>query len=279
MNTKEIEILQIDAFSSRAFSGNPAGVCILNDDDPILSAPEGDLGVWMQSVAMEMNLSETAFLIRENEGFRLRWFTPTLEVDLCGHATLAAAHFLYSKDLVKRDTEIKFYSRSGVLSATQSEGWIWLDFPAEPAVETPQVMGLSEILEIPILYAGKNRMDYIFEIESEETLRVLKPDLRLLEGLDARGVIITARAKSESEGYDFVSRFFAPRAGIVEDPVTGSAHCCLAPHWAHRLKRQELTGYQASRRGGIVRVKNRGDRVILGGQALTVMKIHLLPLS
>ena len=250
-----IPILQIDAFTDKPFAGNPAAVCIL-------SKPR-DAG-WMQQVAAEMNLSETAFLHRGDNGFNLRWFTPAVEVDLCGHATLASAHALWETGRLHPEEEARFHTRSGLLTARRAGDWIELDFPAEPALRTVPPPELVTALGVNPIYIGKNRFDYIVELDSETTLRNLRPDFALLGAATDRGVIVTS--PSDSAEYDFVSRFFAPAVGIDEDPVTGSAHCCLAPFWSERLNEDELTAYQASRRGGVVRMSMSGDRVLLGGQ-------------
>ncbi|MDO8446553.1 MAG: PhzF family phenazine biosynthesis protein [Deltaproteobacteria bacterium] len=260
-----IPIFQVDAFTNRPFSGNPAAVCILSESKDEL---------WMQDVAKEMNLSETAFLKREGEGFNLRWFTPTVEVDLCGHATLASAHILWDEGYLRPDQQVKFYTRSGILTAERNGEWIALDFPSEPEEEADAPSELIKALGITPIYVGKNRFDYLVEVDSEETVRDLKPDFPYLAKVDTRGIIVTSR--SSAKGYDFVSRFFAPRVGINEDPVTGSAHCCLAPFWKSRLKKDEFTAYQASSRGGEVRVRVNKDRVYLCGQALTVLRGELV---
>jgi len=258
-------MIQVDSFTDRPFAGNPASVCLLD-------GPRDER--WMQSVANEMNLSETAFLIKRDDGFDLRWFTPEAEVDLCGHATLASAHVLWEEDILGKQETARFHTRSGLLSATRKEGWIEMDFPAElhkPAIAPP---ALTRALGATPVYTGKNRFDYLVELESEEVLRNLHPDFSLLKTIPARGVIVTA--PSDSKDYDFVSRFFAPAVGINEDPVTGSAHCCLGPYWQKRLKKDFFTAYQASRRGGIVRVNVKGARVMLSGQAVTILRGELL---
>jgi PhzF family phenazine biosynthesis protein len=260
-------IVQVDAFTDHAFAGNPAAVCLLD---------EARDERWMQNVAREMNLSETAFLVPRKDGYDLRWFTPEAEVDLCGHATLASAHVLWEEDILDKQETARFHTRSGLLSATRKEGWIEMDFPAElqkPAIAPP---ALTSALGTTPVYLGKNRFDYLVELESEEALRSLHPDIALLKTIPARGVIVTA--PTDSKDYDFVSRFFAPAVGINEDPVTGSAHCCLGPYWQKRLKKDIFTAYQASARGGIVRVTVQGDRVLLGGQAVTVLRGELLDL-
>jgi PhzF family phenazine biosynthesis protein len=260
-----IEIFQVDAFTDRPFSGNPAAVCIL---------PELREEAWMQDVAREMNLSETAFLLRRKDGFDLRWFTPAVEVDLCGHATLASAHILWETGELGDAQEGRFHTRSGLLRAVREGDWIQLDFPATPddAAEPPE--GLIRALGLSPPYVGRSRFDYLVEAASEEAVRNLSPDFTALRSVETRGVIVTSG--SDSPEYDFVSRFFAPGAGIDEDPVTGSAHCCLGPFWSRKLGKGELVGYQASARGGVVRVRMAGDRVLLGGKAVTVMRAELL---
>ena len=256
-----IPIAQVDAFADRPFAGNPAAVCIL-------SAPR-DEG-WMQRVAQEMNLSETAFLQPREDGFSLRWFTPTVEVELCGHGTLASAHLLWEMGYLGPDSQARFHTASGLLTARREEGWIELDFPVEPEQPADLPPGLAEALGVSPTYVGKNRFDYLVEIESEELLRGIKPDWALLAEVPCRGVIVTCQTAAGE--YDFVSRFFAPRSGIPEDPVTGSAHCCLGPFWAARLGKSGLVAYQASPRGGVVRVRVGESRVYLSGQAVTVIR-------
>lgn len=254
-------IYQVDSFASEPFKGNPAAVCIL---------PEPTNEAWMQNVAMEMNLSETAFLHPVDGGFSLRWFTPTTEVDLCGHATLASAHILWETGtLLSRETA-KFYTRSGLLTAVKNGDWIEMDFPAEKVEPSNPSDALLEALGVAPAFVGKNRMDYFVEVPGEELVRELQPDFSLLARLPARGVIVTSRSRSEE--YDFVSRCFYPAYGIPEDPVTGSAHCALAPYWAEKLGKQEMIGYQASGRGGFVRVKDLGERTLIAGQAVTVLR-------
>ncbi|MEO8430233.1 MAG: PhzF family phenazine biosynthesis protein [Acidobacteriota bacterium] len=267
-----VPLFHVDAFTERPFGGNPAAVCVLPDERP---------DAWMQSVAGEMNLSETAFLRRTGDVWPLRWFTPALEVDLCGHATLASAHVLWQAGYEKPDAPIVFETKSGRLTARRRDAAaaheIQLDFPAEPASPCEPPDGLLEALGIASpRFAGRNRFDFFFELPSESDVRALTPDFRRIVETagPARGVIVTAPASGR--GYDFVSRYFAPAYGIDEDPVTGSAHCCLGPHWAGRLGRTELTGYQASRRGGTVFVRVGGDRVSLGGQAVTIARGELL---
>jgi PhzF family phenazine biosynthesis protein len=221
-----------------------------------------------------MNLSETAFLHPVGDGFQLRWFTPVVEVDLCGHATLAAAHVLWEERHISSNQPARFQTRSGLLTAERRGDWIELDFPAEPAEIAPAPAALARSLGVPILNAGRNRFDALVEVESEETLRRLTPDFGRMAEVPVRGVIVTSRATTS--GYDFISRFFAPRLGIDEDPVCGSAHCCLGPYWGRRLGKTDLTGYQASPRGGVVRVRLAGPRVVLAGQAVTVLRGELV---
>jgi len=227
----------------------------------------------MQQVADEMNLSETAFLVKNAEGFELRWFTPKVEVDLCGHATLAPAHVLWHERMTNND-EIRFSTRSGILKAVREGDEILLDFPLKPEEPTEAPPGLLEALAVSAKYIGRNQFDYLVELESEAVLRGLAPDFRRLANVQARGVIVTSR--SADPRFDFVSRFFAPASGIDEDPVTGSSHCCLGDFWRKRLDKSEFLAYQASLRGGVVRVHVREDRAILGGKAVIVAKGQLL---
>ena len=261
-----LRIVQVDAFTDLAFRGNPAAVCIL---------PVARDESWMQDVAREMNLAETAFLHPENGDYRLRWFTPAVEVALCGHATLASAHVLWEEGSLPAEREARFQTKSGLLTARRAGDWIELDFPATPAAPALAPAGLAAALRVGTRWVGRSKFDYLVEVDSEETVRGLKPDLAALERVDARGIIVTSRATTP--GFDFVSRFFAPQSGVPEDPVTGSAHCALAPFWSERLNRLDLTGYQASARGGVVRVRVAGGRVVLGGQAVTVLQGELVP--
>ena len=262
-----VEIIQVDAFTSRPFPGNPAAVCILNEPPP---------DWWLQDVAREMNLSETAFLLArdEEEEYDLRWFTPTTEVELCGHATLASAHVLWEDGHLAPDKVARFHTRSGELTARRDEDWIELDFPAQPAEPTEEPDGLERALGVPVLSVHRSRTDLLVELSDEKSIRTLHPDMTHLALIDARGVIVTSPAISDR--FDFVSRFFAPRTGIPEDPVTGSAHGTLGPFWAQRTGQNTLMGYQVSDRGGTVRVTVEGERVRLGGQAITVMRGKLL---
>lgn len=259
--TSETRIYQVDAFTDRPFAGNPAAVCILSE-----TRDDG----WMQKVAREMNLSETAFLRKQEDGFLLRWFTPAVEVDLCGHATLASAHILWETGSLAPQEPARFHTRSGVLTAERKSGEIELDFPGSPDEPTTAPPELGQALGVIPRYVGRSLYDYLVEVDSEDTVRTLRPDLSLLKRLETRGVIVTAPA--DTSGIDFVSRFFAPAAGIDEDPVTGSAHCCLGPFWGRKLGKSEFVAYQASERGGILRVRLLGDRVLLCGKAVTVLR-------
>jgi PhzF family phenazine biosynthesis protein len=260
-----ITIHQVDAFTDRVFAGNPAGVCML--DHPVEAA-------WMQAVAREMNLSETAFLNPSLDGYQLRWFTPATEVDLCGHATLASAHVLWATGVLAADDVARFHTRSGPLAAVRRDGWIEMDFPSLPVTEADVPAGLAEALHVEPVRFGRSRDDVLVEVASEAAVRACTPDFSRLLTIPARGVIVTSRATMP--GFDFVSRFFAPAAGVYEDPVTGSAHCALAPYWAAQLGRDSFDAYQVSARGGVLRLRLRGDRVILCGQAVSVLRCELL---
>ena len=257
----------VDAFTDRPFGGNPAGVCLLERAWPS--------DRWLQQVGQEVNLAETAFLVRRAETeYDLRWFTPAVEVDLCGHATLGSAHALWEYDHAPRRT-LTFHTRSGPLTASPAgDGQIDLDFPVKPAKPCDPPPGLLDALGASAVAVGRNSFDYIVEVHSDAEVRALRPDLRRVAAIECRGVIVTAR--SADGAYDFVSRFFAPASGIDEDPVTGSAHCCLAEYWGQRLGKSDLVGYQASARGGVVRVARRGDRVGLIGRAVLVSRGELL---
>jgi PhzF family phenazine biosynthesis protein len=259
-----IAIYQVDAFTDKPFAGNPAAVCILSE-------PRTES--WMQNVAQEMNLSETAFLREQADGFGLRWFTPAVEVDLCGHATLASAHVLWETGMLSAQEQARFHTRSGLLTAERKGEEIELNFPATPEEPTEAPPGLGEALGVTFRYIGRSKFDYLVEVDSEQVVRSLAPDFALLRRLSIRGIMVTSVATSS--GYDFVSRFFAPGAGIDEDPVTGSAHCCLGPYWRARLGKEELVAYQASERGGVLRVRVAADRVYLGGRAVTVLRGEL----
>jgi predicted PhzF superfamily epimerase YddE/YHI9 len=260
-----LRIVHVDAFTARPFGGNPAAVCVL---------PEPREALWMQHVAAEMNLAETAFLCPRDDGFDLRWFTPAVEVDLCGHATLASAHVLWESGLLPPTEAARFHTRSGLLTAERRGEWIELDFPVTPEHEAAAPPGLVEGLGLTPLYVGKSPFDYLVEFDSEETVRSLRPDFGRLGTIAARGVIATGR--SDTPDSDFVSRFFGPAVGIDEDPVTGSSHCCLAPFWSRRLGKNAFIARQISKRGGVLKVQLEGDRVRLSGQAVTVLRSELL---
>ena len=260
-----LTLYQVDAFTDQPFRGNPAAVCLLEE--------ERDEG-WMQAVAAEMNLSETAFVRAIDGGFELRWFTPAIEVELCGHATLAAAHVLWEANKVARGRPIAFQTKSGLLRCSRRDALIELDFPATPVRDAQAPPDLLEALGVAGTYVGKSKFDKFLLVESEQTLRGLEPNFEKLRKVSMRGVIVTS--ESEDARFDFVSRYFAPSAGINEDPVTGSAHCSLGPFWGERLGKSEMTAYQASARGGVVQVRLNGDRVLLGGRAVTVFRGVLL---
>lgn len=254
-----IPIFQVDAFTSEPFKGNPAAVCLLKEKKP---------DSWMQQVALEMNLSETAFLLPEGNGWRLRWFTPAVEVDLCGHATLASAFVLIEQQLVSPGSIIHFYTRSGELTAQQKDGWINLDFPAffeKPYSHRDQLVEVLNILSNEVVQSGEN---VIVEAASAQEVRDLSPDFERLKQLPMHGLAVTAR--SDQPPFDFVSRYFAPWVGINEDPVTGSAHACLGPYWQQRLGKSKFRAFQASSRGGVVGVEVVSERVRISGQAVLV---------
>jgi predicted PhzF superfamily epimerase YddE/YHI9 len=257
---------QVDAFADSPFTGNPAAVFVLNE------FPGDD---FLLNVAREMNLSETAFLVRTGANeFDLRWFTPGGEVDLCGHATLGSAHVLFDSSAVS-GKGVKFNTRSGVLTVGRNQdGSMTMDFPAEPAVGRPRPANLETILGAPVSWYGENRMDALVQLAEPGWVRALDPDLSEIARMPVRGLIVTATG--DSPEYDFISRFFAPQLGVPEDPVTGSAHCALAPFWHQRLGRANLVAFQASARGGRVRMLHKDDRVLLSGKALTVLRGELL---
>ncbi|HEY8500945.1 MAG TPA: PhzF family phenazine biosynthesis protein [Clostridia bacterium] len=258
-----MKIYQVDAFTDKPFKGNPAAVCIL-DSEPQVK--------WMLDVANEMNLAETAFLVPKNNGYSLRWFTPESEIDLCGHATLASAHILWEKGYLEKEEEAVFSTKSGLLTAKYNYGWIELNFPATPEEKADVPPELTEALAVNLVYTGKNIFDYIIEVESEDEVKNIKPDFTKLMKVQMRGVIVTA----QSSEYDFVSRFFAPEIGIFEDPVTGSSHCCLGPYWKKKLGKDRFIAYQASKRGGVLKVQVSRERVLISGKAVTVMEGVLL---
>jgi PhzF family phenazine biosynthesis protein len=261
-----IKCWQVDAFTDRPFCGNSAAVCWLEQEAS---------KAWMQAVAAEMNLSETAFVQRNSDGYGLRWFTPQVEVSLCGHATLATAHALWSTGIHPQGDQIRFNTLSGILVCQQTTGVIEMDFPATPVQEVDPPAQLLTALGVTATYVGKTQFDHLVVVENAETVRALSPDFRQLKNVPTRGVIVTSR--SDESHYDFISRFFAPAAGIDEDPVTGSAHCCLGLFWSKVLDKTTMLAYQASVRGGTVQVRVQGDRVILGGQAVTIWQGELLP--
>jgi PhzF family phenazine biosynthesis protein len=262
--SKPLRYFIVDAFADRPFSGNPAAVV------PLESWLETDL---LQQIAMEMNLSETAFFIPDGDAYALRWFTPRVEVDLCGHATLASARALVALGKLGDSGATLFSTRSGILKIAVRGRQFELDFPVTPATPVAPPAGLVESLGAAPKYVGQSKFDFIVEVASEAALRALAPDFKRLAAVSCRGVIVTAR--SGVPEFDFVSRFFAPAVGIDEDPVTGSAHCCLASYWSQKLGKTKMVGYQASARGGVVHVELRGDRVILGGETVIVAEGEL----
>jgi PhzF family phenazine biosynthesis protein len=253
----------VDAFANRPFAGNPAAVCLL----PAPREPG-----WMQLVAREMNLSETAFLNRKNSSFDLRWFTPRTEVELCGHATLASAFTLWETGALRPEETARFHTLSGWLNCHRHGDWIEMDFPAKAAAPCPAPTGLGEALGAELLWVGKSGTDYLVEVADTRTLRALTPNFAALATLPVRGIIVTCAC--DSSEFDFQSRFFAPAAGVNEEPVTGSAHCTLGPHWQSKLGKSDFTAFQASERGGIVKVGVRGDRVLLLGRAVMMSKVE-----
>ena len=259
-------ITVVDAFTEKVFAGNPAAVCVLE-------TPRDD--TWMQNLAREMNLSETAFLVEQTDGWSLRWFTPTAEVELCGHATLASSHHLWESGRLSPESAVRFHTLSGILAAKKHGNWIEMDFPATPALPAVAPEVLIRALGVTPKSVGKTKFDFLVELQNEAAVRALSPDFQLLKKLSQRGCIVTAPA-SESGEFDFVSRYFAPAYGIDEDPVTGSAHCALGPYWADRFDTKELVGFQASARGGIVRMRIDGERVALSGRAVTVLQGELV---
>lgn len=258
-------IYQVDAFTHHPFQGNPAGVCILQSEED---------SAWMQAVAREMALSETAFLNPEGDGYHLRWFTPATEVKLCGHATLASAHILWETGTLKNGEVAYFYTLSGLLTAKRLDDWIEMDFPARQVQPIEIPSGLSHALGEMPLSVWQRENTWLVELADETSVRTLAPDFSALTRLPARAIIVTALASTS--GFDFVSRFFAPAIGINEDPVTGSAHCYLAPFWSKRLGKKVMVGSQVSARGGVVGVTDAGDRTLLRGQAVTTLVADLL---
>jgi predicted PhzF superfamily epimerase YddE/YHI9 len=260
-----IPLLHVDAFAHAPFRGNPAAVCLLDAARPT---------EWMQALAAELNLPATAFVHGQPAGFALRWFSPTAELSLCGHGTLASAYALWETGRLAPTAAARFATRSGVLSAVRRDGWVTIDLPAEVASAASAPVGLLDAVGVKARWIGRNRLDYVIEVDDEAAVRAAAPDLGALTAIDTRGVIVTARASTP--GFDFVSRFFAPRLGIPEDSVTGSAHCCLAPLWAARLGTPRVSGLQLSARGGVVRAEVAGDRVALSGQIIPVLRGELV---
>lgn len=253
----------VDAFASAPFSGNPAAVCLPR---------EAAEAAWMQAMAGEMNQAETAFVVPQGGDWALRWFTPTIEVDLCGHATLAAAHVLWSEGLLPRSSPARFHTRSGLLTATLQDQRIVLDFPAVamvPCVPPEGLIGALGVLPMSVFRAGA---DLVVEVQNAQTVETARPDLPQLATIPCRGIAVTAKGEVDC---DVISRFFAPAAGIPEDAVTGSLHCALGPYWSRRLRRSVLRCRQASARGGMLEVETRGERVHLAGTAVTVLAGHL----
>ena len=261
-----IQLFQVDAFTDTAFQGNPAAVCVL---------PAQRDETWMRSVAQEMNLSETAFVVPQNDGFSLRWFTPLTEIDLCGHATLASAHVLWESGVLEAGTPARFWTHSGLLIAEQTGDEIQLMFPLIEQTQADAPPGLLDALGTQAQYVGRAGNKYLLHLADESAVRQLTPDFPSLRQLPLRGVMVTAAADPTSP-HDFVSRYFAPWVGIDEDPVTGSAHCCLGPYWSNMLGKNELTAYQASARGGSLRLRISDDNVELIGRAVTVLTGNLL---
>jgi PhzF family phenazine biosynthesis protein len=260
-----MRLFTVDAFTGKPFSGNPAAICLA---DGVTDSS------WMQQLAAEMNLSETAFLSRRDDGYDLRWFTPGVEVDLCGHATLASAHVLWEEGLADASEPITFHTRSGQLTCRHAAaGRIEMDFPARPVTEATPPPGFLEALGADPKFVGTSEVGYVVELPTEEDVRALRPDFARLREIPDAWAVVTAPASSG--GFDFVSRFFAPQGGVDEDPVTGSAHCALACFWSERTGRASFRAYQCSPRGGVVFAELDGDRVKLGGQAVTVSRGEL----
>jgi PhzF family phenazine biosynthesis protein len=259
-----MKIFLINAFTDQPFTGNPAAVCFL---------PGPKDAEWMQKVAKEINLPTTAFIEHTNGGFSLRWFTPTTEIPLCGHGTLASAYVLWEIGYIQAEHSVSFSTKSGILTAAVKNGWIELDFPSAPDHEITAPDKLIKALGVVPKYVGKNQLDYIVEVESEDVVKNLTPAIDSIAQLPIRGVIVTSR--SSSGKFDFISRFFSPAQGIVEDAVTGSAHCCLGPYWKRRLNKDEFIAYQVSSRGGMIKVKIANNRVLLSGKAVTILKGEL----
>jgi predicted PhzF superfamily epimerase YddE/YHI9 len=254
-----MDIYIVDAFTDKPYKGNPAAVCFLESE-------KSDRR--MQSIANEMNLSETAFLMKQGGDYSLRWFTPEAEVDLCGHATLASAHILWEEKIFKGN-EIRFMTKSGLLSAIKDGSWIQMNFPLVLEQKNIPPTELIEGLGVSFGYVGKTRQDYIVELGNEEAVSELQPNFNLLKSGNFRGVIVTS--KSNRSGIDFVSRCFYPALGVDEDPVTGSAHCCLGPYWKSKLNKNELTALQLSKREGLLKLMVLEERILISGQAITTL--------
>lgn len=255
----QLPLYQVDSFTDRQFMGNPAAVCLLDQ-----ARPEE----WMRDLAAEMNLSETAFVLPQGDEFNLRWFTPTTEMDLCGHATLASAHMLWESGVVSPEKQIRFRTRSGILTITRQKEWIEMDFPARttrPVSENEGVIDAIGAVPEEVYQSGDN---LLFIYESEKTVRNLKPNFSALKTYAYHGVIVTSPA--DSPQFDFVSRFFAPAIGVDEDPVTGSSHCTLAPFWGERLRKVNMMAAQVSKRGGMLKLRVSAERVYISGQAVTI---------
>lgn len=267
MTRMPIPLLQIDAFAAEPFGGNPAAVCLLERPAPT---------DWMQALAREMNLSETAYLhALDDSSFSLRWFTPACEVDLCGHATLAAAHAVWEWDLKRGDDSARFRTRSGELVCRRDGELIAMDLPACPMREHDEIDAIERVLGVKPQWLGRDSQEKLIALlEDESAVRACSPDLRALKTLPHQGCVVTA--PSDDDRFDFVSRFFCPAVGIDEDPVCGSAHCSLGPFWADRLGKNELIAHQVSPRGGVLRVRPSGDRVELAGRAVTVLRAEVL---
>ncbi len=259
-----MRLIQVDAFTGKPFAGNPAAVCLLEGERD---------ATWMQDVATEMNLSETAFVSRRDDGYDLRWFTPAVEVDLCGHATLASAHVLWEEKEARPKDAITFHTRSGALICHMRTDRIEMDFPARPVEETDPPDGMIEALRVEPRSVWRSEVSYLIELGSEEEVREASPDFAALGAISDAWACITSI--SGTSGFDFVSRFFAPQSGINEDPVTGASHCALADFWSKKSGRTDFRAYQCSARGGVVHVAIDGDRVRLGGQAVTVFQGEL----
>jgi PhzF family phenazine biosynthesis protein len=252
-------IFLVDAFADKPFAGNPAAVVLLEK-----SRDEK----WMQSLGSEMNQAETAFVMKRGDGFDLRWFTPTVEVDLCGHATLASAHVLWETGKLKPTEPARFHTRSGLLTCEKNGDWIEMDFPSLPAERVEKQPKLLDALGLSDAIVVKSKSFFLVEVATEQHVRKMVPDFAMLKQIPAVGIIVTARSSGE---FDFISRFFAPQSGINEDHATGSAHCTLGPHWSEKLGKTELKAFQASPRGAVIRVGVKSDRVTLAGKAVTML--------